>query len=117
MEKKNKNFTIIDWDIAGYIRRNARLITDNKRKPTYSDILIIFYIKGFGDKGYFGSQASLGRVLGMTQEQVSRSLKILYDTVHIATNHPILIKTEYCIYFNNKFFFDRYGNKLPYVPI
>jgi hypothetical protein len=117
MEHKHKNFTVIDWDIAGYIRRKARLITDNKRKPTYSDILIIFYIKGFGDKGYFGSQANLGRVLGMTQEQVSRSLKILYDTVHIETNHPILIKTEYCIYFNNQFFFDYYGNKLPYAPI
>ncbi len=117
MKKQSKNFTIIDWDIAKYIRENARPTNNPNRKISYSDLLIIFYIKGFGFDGYYGSQASLGKVLGMTQEQISRSMKTLLNTVNINTNIPILHKNETSIWFNENFFNDEYGSLLPDVPI
>lgn len=33
MEKKNKNFTIIDWEVSQYIRTFARSGKDLKKKP------------------------------------------------------------------------------------
>lgn len=116
MKKQNKNFTIIDWDIAKYIRENAHPTNNPNRKISYSDLLIIFYIKGFGFEGYYGSQSSLGKVLGMTQEQISRSMKTLLNTVNISTNTPILCKSQNTIWFNDNFFNDEYGSLLPNVP-
>lgn len=103
MEKKNKNFTIIDWEAFQYIKTFARSGKDLERKPSYSELLIIFYIRGFGEQGYYGSQASLGELLGMSQEQISRSLKTLFDTIHYQTHIPLLYKENNKIYFNENF--------------
>lgn len=103
MEKKNKNFTIIDWNDLQYIKTYARSGIDLQRKPSYSELLIIFYIRGFGEQGYYGSQASLGKLLGMSQEQISRSLKTLFDTIHYRTYIPLLYKENNKIYFNENF--------------
>lgn len=104
MDKKNKNFTIIDWDDLLYIKSYARSGKDLKRKVSYSELLIIFYIKGFGEQGYYGSQASLGYLLGMSQEQISRSMKILLDTIHCRTYACLIYKKNNRIYFNQGFF-------------
>ncbi|MBO5843900.1 MAG: hypothetical protein J6Q96_03415 [Bacteroidales bacterium] len=103
MDKKNKNFTIIDWEAFQYIKTFARSGKDLERKPSYSELLIIFYIRGFGEQGYYGSQASLGSLLGMSQEQISRSLKTIFDTIHYRTYLPILYKRNNTIYFNESF--------------
>lgn len=103
MDKKNKNFTIIDWEVFQYIKSFARSGKDLNRKPSYSELLIIFYIRGFGEQGYYGSQASLGSLLGMSQEQISRSLKTIFDTIHCRTYLPILYKHDNTIYFNDSF--------------
>lgn len=104
MENKNKNFSIIDWNDLQYIKKYARSGKDLERKPSYSDLLIIFYIRGFGEQGYYGSQASLGSLLGMSQEQISRSMKTLLNTVHCETYFPLLYKENNRIYFNEGFF-------------
>ena len=117
MEKKNKNFTIIDWDELKYIKQYAEVEDCPKKKPSYTDLLIIFYIKGFGFKGFFGSQAYLGRQLGLTQEQVSRSLRTLFNTYHKDTKMSIFLKIDNGIFFNNYFYLDEFGNKLPNIPI
>lgn len=112
MTKSNKNFTIINWEDLRLIKFYARSGECFSRTLSYSDLLIIFYIKGFGEQGYFGSQASLGKLIGMSQEQVCRSLKTLFQTVNAITKEPLLIKKDKTIFFNEKVLLDDNGKRL-----
>ena len=112
MSKNNKNFTVIDWDELKIIKFYVVIPKKPRLRLKYSDLLIISYIKGFGEDGYYGSQASLGKLIGMSQEQVSRILKDLLTAEQYFTKVPLFIKKDKAICFNKEVLYHQDGTKL-----
>lgn len=77
--RRTHGFTQINWDDMIKIRKAPIVceIDEKKKKLSYSDILIIAYVKGFGDRGYFGIQEELSKIIGMKQSHLCRSINIL----------------------------------------
>ena len=121
MKKSINPYTVIDWEELRLIKicGNSYIEeTPEKRRIrknlTSTDLLIIFYIKGFGQQGYYGSQRSIAQLLGITPEQVNRSMKILLKVVNIFNEEPLFIKDETKIYYNQKFLYQETGEKIEY---
>lgn len=121
MKKSINPYTVIDWEELKLIKicGNSYIEeTPEKRRIrknlTSTDLLIIFYIKGFGQQGYYGSQRSIAQLLGITPEQVNRSMKILLKVVNIFNEEPLFIKDETKIYYNQKFLHQETGEKIEY---
>lgn len=122
MKKSINPYTVIDWEELKLIKicGNSYIEeTPEKRRIrknlTSTDLLIIFYIKGFGQQGYYGSQRAIAELLGITPEQVNRSMKILLKTINSFNKEPLFIKDETKIYYNQKFLYHKNGEKLKYL--
>ncbi|MBR5254288.1 MAG: hypothetical protein IKV46_04525 [Bacteroidales bacterium] len=119
MKKSSKTYTVIDWEELRNIKFYGDYYVETNpmkekihRNLTSTDLFIIFYIKGFGEKGYYGSQRSIAELLGITPEQVNRSMKMLLKVVNISNDEPLFIKDEEAIYYNPKFLYRKDGKKL-----
>lgn len=121
MKKTNKAYTVIDWEDLQLIKLWGNYYKEEgaegrlkRRKLTSTDLLIIFYIKGFGPQGYYGSQRSIAELLGVTPEQVNRSIKMLLKVINTFNEEPLFIKDETRICYNQKFLYQDNGEKLKY---
>ncbi len=121
MKKSSKTYTVIDWEELRNIRFHGDYYIETNpmkekkhRNLTSTDLFIIFYIKGFGEKGYYGSQRSIAELLGIAPEQVNRSMKMLLKVVNISNDEPLFIKDEEAIYYNPKFLYYKDGKKMEY---
>ena len=121
MKKQIKPYTVIDWEDLQLIKFWGKYYIEEEtqemklKKLTSTDLLIIFYIKGFGQQGYYGSQRAIAELLGITPEQVNRSMKILLKTINSFNKEPLFIKDETKIYYNQKFLYHKNGEKLEYL--
>jgi hypothetical protein len=121
MKKQIKPYTVIDWEDFQLIKFLGKYYIEEEtqimklKKLTSTDLLIIFYIKGFGQQGYYGSQRAIAELLGITPEQVNRSMKILLKTINSFNKEPLFIKDETKIYYNQKFLYHKNGEKLKYL--
>jgi hypothetical protein len=121
MKKQIKPYTVIDWEDFQLIKFWGNYYIEEEtqimklKKLTSTDLLIIFYIKGFGQQGYYGSQRAIAELLGITPEQVNRSMKILLKTINSFNKEPLFIKDETKIYYNQKFLYHKNGEKLKYL--
>jgi hypothetical protein len=121
MKKQIKPYTVIDWEDFQLIKFWGNYYIEEEtqimklKKLTSTDLLIIFYIKGFGQQGYYGSQRAIAELLGITPEQVNRSMKILLKTINSFNKEPLFIKDETRIYYNQKFLYHKNGEKLEYL--
>jgi hypothetical protein len=121
MKKQIKPYTVIDWEDFQLIKFWGNYYIEEEtqimklKKLTSTDLLIIFYIKGFGQQGYYGSQRAIAELLGITPEQVNRSMKILLKTINSFNKEPLFIKDETKIYYNKKFLYHKNGEKLKYL--
>jgi hypothetical protein len=121
MKKQIKPYTVIDWEDFQLIKFWGKYYIEEEtqimklKKLTSTDLLIIFYIKGFGQQGYYGSQRAIAELLGITPEQVNRSMKILLKTINSFNKEPLFIKDETKIYYNQKFLYHKNGEKLKYL--
>ncbi len=121
MKKQIKPYTVIDWEDLQLIKFWGKYYIEEEtqemklKKLTSTDLLIIFYIKGFGQQGYYGSQRAIAELLGITPEQVNRSMKILLKIINSFNKEPLFIKDETKIYYNQKFLYHKNGEKLKYL--
>lgn len=121
MKKQIKPYTVIDWEDFQLIKFWGKYYMEEEtqimklKKITSTDLLIIFYIKGFGQQGYYGSQRAIAELLGITPEQVNRSMKILLKVINSFNKEPLFIKDETKIYYNQKFLYHKNGEKLKYL--
>lgn len=121
MKKQIKPYTVIDWEDFQLIKFWGKYYMEEEtqimklKKITSTDLLIIFYIKGFGQQGYYGSQRAIAELLGITPEQVNRSMKILLKVINSFNEEPLFIKDETKIYYNQKFLYHKNGEKLKYL--
>lgn len=121
MKKQIKPYTVIDWEDFQLIKFWGKYYIEEEtqimklKKLTSTDLLIVFYIKGFGQQGYYGSQRAIAELLGITPEQVNRSMKILLKTINSFNKEPLFIKDETKIYYNQKFLYHKNGEKLEYL--
>jgi hypothetical protein len=121
MKKQIKPYTVIEWEDFQLIKFWGNYYIEEEtqimklKKLTSTDLLIIFYIKGFGQQGYYGSQRAIAELLGITPEQVNRSMKILLKTINSFNKEPLFIKDETKIYYNQKFLYHKNGEKLKYL--
>jgi hypothetical protein len=121
MKKQIKPYTVIEWEDFQLIKFWGNYYIEEEtqimklKKLTSTDLLIIFYIKGFGQQGYYGSQRAIAELLGITPEQVNRSMKILLKTINSFNKEPLFIKDETKIYYNQKFLYHKNGEKLEYL--
>lgn len=121
MKKQIKPYTVIDWEDFQLIKFWGKYYIEEEtqimklKKLTSTDLLIIFYIKGFGQQGYYGSQRAIAELLGITPEQVNRSMKILLKVINSFNEEPLFIKDETKIYYNQKFLYHKNGEKLKYL--
>lgn len=121
MKKQIKPYTVIDWEDLQLIKFWGKYYIEEEtqemklKKLTSTDLLIIFYIKGFGQQGYYGSQRAIAELLGITPEQVNRSMKILLKVINSFNKEPLFIKDETKIYYNQKFLYHKNGEKLEYL--
>lgn len=121
MKKQIKPYTVIDWEDLQLIKFWGTYYIEEEtqemklKKLTSTDLLIIFYIKGFGQQGYYGSQRAIAELLGITPEQVNRSMKILLKVINSFNKEPLFIKDETKICYNQKFLYHKNGEKLEYL--
>lgn len=121
MKKQIKPYTVIDWEDFQLIKFWGNYYIEEEtqimklKKLTSTDLLIIFYIKGFGQQGYYGSQRAIAELLGITPEQVNRSMKILLKTINSFNEEPLFIKDDTKICYNQKFLYHKNGKKLEYL--
>lgn len=107
MKKSNSNsgFTLIDWDevkkMCDIVEESAEI--NKKKKLTYADILVISYIKGFGNNGFFGTYKTISRTLNMSENQVSKQICGIKSIKSIYNDANILIEDKQGIYFNPYF--------------
>lgn len=106
-KQQQKIVTIINWYEIDLIRKYAIFNEDTKKKKiTYTDIILISYIRNFRDRGFFGTRTKLAALIGMSPEQLYRSLKDIRCIYHRDTKEYLILDVNGNFVFNTQFLQD-----------